>query len=118
MRKLVLATALALGTASMAAPAAAQIQVPAGLVNVTVGNVILEDILTDVEIKALNDLDILNNNQAVIQVPVSVAAAVCNIPVAVLARQKATGEGCTAESGSDALARVIRQRIKNARPAK
>ena len=115
MRNLVFATALALGSVSLAAPAAAQIQAPAGLVNVTVGNVILEDILTDIEITALNDLDVLNNNQIVVQVPVSVAANVCNIPVAVLAKQKSTGEGCTAQSGSDALARVIRQRIKNAR---
>ncbi len=48
MRKLMLAGALALGTASFAVPAAAQVQVPAGLVNVTVGNVILQDILTDI----------------------------------------------------------------------
>lgn len=118
MKTLMISAALAAGVAM---PAAAQVatdpvvQAPAGLIPVTVGNVILQDILTDVEITALNDLDLLNDNQIVVQVPVSVAANVCNVAVSVLAGNKSAGEGCTATSGSDALARVIRQRIKNAR---
>ncbi|MGN3974065.1 hypothetical protein [Tsuneonella sp. SYSU-LHT278] len=117
MRTFALATALA--AASIALPAAAQvsapqINAPAGLIPVTVGNVILQDILTDVEINALNDLDLLNDNQIVVQVPVAVAANVCDVAVNVLAKNKSGGEGCTAKSGSDALARVIRQRIKTA----
>lgn len=120
MRKLALATALSLAATSIAIPATAQvtapqINAPAGLIPVTVGNVILQDILTGVEITALNDLDLLNDNQLVVQVPVSVAANVCNIAVNVLAAGKAEGKGCTAESGSQALAKVIRQRIKNAK---
>lgn len=120
MRKLALAAALSLAATSIAIPAAAQVtapqvNAPAGLIPVTVGNIILQDILTDVEITALNDLKLLNDNQIVVQVPVSVAANVCNVAVNVLARNKSAGEGCTATSGSDALARVIRQRIKNAR---
>jgi hypothetical protein len=120
MRKIALATALSLAATSIAVPAAAQVtapqvNAPAGLIPVTVGNVILQDILTDVEITALNDLELLNDNQIVVQVPVSVAANVCNVAVNVLARNKSAGEGCTAKSGSDALARVIRQRIRNAR---
>ena len=120
MRKLAIATAMSLAATSIAIPAAAQvsapqINAPAGLIPVTVGNVILQDILTDVEIQALNDLDLLNDNQIVVQVPVSVAANVCNVAVNVLASGKSAGEGCTAASGSDALARVIRQRIKTAR---
>jgi hypothetical protein len=120
MRKLAISTAASLAVASLALPAAAQvsapqINAPAGLIPVTVGNVILQDILTDVEIEALNNLSLLNNNQIVVQVPVAVAANVCNVAVNVLARNKSGGEGCTAASGSDALARVIRQRIKNAR---
>jgi|GEM_PF-3369945 len=118
MRRIVIATALA--AASIAIPAAAQvsapqINAPAGLIPVTVGNIILQDILTDVEITALNDLSLLNNNQIVVQVPVSVAANVCNVAVNVLARNKSAGESCTATSGSDALARVIRQRIAGAK---
>ncbi len=118
MRKLAIVTALA--AASLTIPAAAQvsapqINAPSGLIPVTVGNVILKDILTGVEINALNDLDLLNDNQIVVQVPVSVAANVCDVAVNVLAKNKSGGEGCTAKSGSDALARVIRQRIKTAK---
>ncbi len=109
MRKLMLAGALALGTATFAVPAAAQVQLPAGLVNVTVGNVILQDILTDVEITALNDLDILNDNQIQVQVPVGIAANVCNVSAAVLAKQAAGAAPCDAESGSTALAQAIRK---------
>lgn len=118
MKKLTFAAALALG---IALPASAQVatdpvvQAPAGLIPVTVGNVILQDILTDVEITALNDLNLLNDNQIVVQVPVAVAANVCNVAVNVLAKSKSGGEGCTATSGSDALAKVIRQRIKTAK---
>ena len=108
MRIKLMAAALALGTASIAAPAIAQVQVPAGLVNVTVGNVILQDILTDVEITALNDLDVLNNNQIQAQVPIGIAANVCNVSAAVLGKA-ASGGTCTAESGSQALAQAIRK---------
>ena len=114
MRKILMATALAIGATSFAAtPATSQVQVPSGLVNVTVGDVILENILNDNEIELLNNLDLLNDNQIVVQVPVSVAANVCNVAVNVLARS-GPGADCTAESGSDALARVIRQRIRQA----
>ena len=109
MRNLLLAGAIALATATAAAPAVSQVQVPQGLVNVTVGNVILEDILTDVEIEALNDLDVLNNNQIIAQVPIGIAANVCNISAAVLAKQAADADPCTAQSGSNALAQQIRK---------
>ena len=108
LKKTALAAALALGSISMTAPAIAQVQLPAGLVNVTVGNVILQDILTGVEINALNDLDVLNNNQIQVQVPVGIAANVCNVSAAVLG---AAGSGgtCEAKSGSQALAQAIRK---------
>ena len=113
MRNLILAGVLALGTASLTMPAAAQVQVPAGLVNVTVGNVILEDILTDIEITALNDLDILNNNQIQVQVPIGVAANVCGISAAVIGKST-SNPVCTAESGSQARAQAIRkQHLRN-----
>lgn len=95
MRKMMMAAALALATT--AAPVAAQtIQVPSGLVNVTVGDVTLDNILSDNEIDILRNANILNNNN--VAVPVAIAAAVCNIPVAVLAKQKASGGGCTADA--------------------
>ncbi len=108
LKKTALAAALALGSISMTAPAIAQVQVPAGLVNVTVGNIILQDILTDVEINALNDLRLLNNNQLQIQVPIGIAANVCNVSAAVLGAAGSGGE-CTARSGSRALAQQIRR---------
>ena len=59
-------------------------------------------ILNDVDIAALNDLSLLNNNQIVVQVPVSVAANVCDVAVNVLARDKS--------GGTAALPRVVRTR--------
>ena len=108
MRKLMIGAAVAL---AMAVPAAAQVQVPSGLVNVTVGNVVLENILTDVEIKALNDLDLLNNNAVLVQVPVGIAANVCNVSAAVLAKQAADAAPCTADNStkSQGLAQAIRK---------
>jgi hypothetical protein len=108
MRKMMMAGALALCTVSMAIPAAAQVQVPSGLVNVAVGNVILEDILTDVEINALNDLDVLNNNQIQVQVPIGVAANICGVSAAVIGKST-SNPACTATSGSQALAQAIRK---------
>jgi hypothetical protein len=63
---------------------------------------------TDVEINALNDLNLLNNNQIQVQVPIGVAANVCNVSAAVLG---AAGSGgtCEAKSGSQALAQAIRK---------
>ena len=44
--------------------------------------------------------------------PISVAANVCGVPVAVLASQKNKGGGsCTATSGSSALARLVSQQM-------
>ncbi|HYW16451.1 MAG TPA: hypothetical protein VE891_09905 [Allosphingosinicella sp.] len=109
MRKVcIMAAALVLGATTTAVPVAAQVQVPAGLVNVTVGNVILQDILTGVEINALNNLDVLNNNQIQVQVPVGIAANVCNVSAAVLGRAGSAGT-CEATSGSQALAQAIRK---------
>ena len=108
MRKMMMAGALALGTASLAIPATAQVQVPSGLVNVTVGNVVLENILTDVEINALNDLDVLNNNQIQVQVPIGIAANVCGVSAAVIGKST-SNPVCTAQSGSQALAQAIRK---------
>jgi hypothetical protein len=108
MRKMMMAGALALCTTAITVPATAQVQVPSGLVNVTVGNVILEDILTDVEINALNDLDVLNNNQIQAQVPIGIAANVCGVSAAVIGKST-SNPVCTAESGSQALAQAIRK---------
>ena len=107
MRKFMIGAAMALG---MAIPAAAQVQVPSGLVNVTVGNVVLENILTDVEITALNDNDVLNNNQIQVAVPIGSAANVCGISAAVIGKSS-SDPVCTANNStrSNALAQHIRK---------
>ena len=98
MRKILIAGALALGTASITAPAAAQQN---GLVNVDVSNV------------ANNlDLDLLNNslNNNTVQVPIGVAANVCGINANVLAQQAKGGNAtCEAKSVSKALKQAAKK---------
>lgn len=110
MRKIVLAAALSLATAgslAVAAPAMAQQE---GLVNVTIDDVtVLNGFLNDVEIVALNDL--LENANVVVQAPIGVAANVCNIQANVLAQAAPSAAGCTAESGSQALAQLVRRQL-------
>jgi hypothetical protein len=93
------------------APAASQVNNAGGLITVSipVQNVdILNNFLNDTQISALNNLNV----PITVQAPISVAAAVCNIPVAVLASQKNKGGGdCTATSGSSALARLVSQQV-------
>ncbi len=117
MRKILMAAALAVGTASIVAPAASQtVQVPSGLVNVTVGDVILNNILSSNQIDILRNANVLSGNN--VAVPVSVAAAVCNIPVAVLAKQKSSGGGCTADAtngDTSQLANLLQRRARQGR---
>ena len=105
--KLMMAAALALGTASMTAPASAQ--VAGGLITVQVTDVdILRNSLNNNDVDILNNL--LNNNQIAVpvnvQVPIGIAANVCNTTVAVLS---AAGSGgtCEAEQASGALGQAI-----------
>lgn len=106
MRKLLIAAALA----TAATPSFAQVGNSQGLVNVTVTDVtILDDFLNDTQIAALNGLNV----PITAQVPISVAANVCNTTVALLSAQRKAGDAaCNATSGSDALAKqVVRQRL-------
>ncbi len=104
MRKLMIAAAL--GAATVAAPAVAQVDLnnSQGLVNVTVDDVsVLNNFLNETQLAALNNVTV----PIIVQVPVGVAANVCNVSAAVLGQSRATGGGCTAESGSNALARAV-----------
>ena len=109
MRKVIIAAAaLALGT-----PAVAQVDVGGGLVDVTIQDVsILNNFLNDTQIAALN-----NVGPITVQVPIGVAATVCDVNAAVLADQeKAGGATCAAKSGSKALAQnVITQQLEQKR---
>ncbi len=110
MRKIILTAALALGTVSIATPAMSQV-VTGGLINVTVpiDNVsILNDSLNKNQIAALNNI----SAPVIVQVPVAVAANVCNTTVALLSAA-GSGGACTATSGSRTLGQaIVRQSLK------
>lgn len=108
MHKLMIAAAL--GAATVSAPALAQVDLnnSQGLVNVTVTDVsILNNFLNDTQIAALNNLDA----DIIVQVPIGVAANVCGVSAAVLGENKGGDAGCTATSGSNALARAVSQQV-------
>ena len=109
MRKMIFAAAIA--TATVSAPAIAQVGNSQGLVSVQVQDVsLLNNFLNDTQIAALNELSV----PVTVQAPISVAANVCDLTVAALAEQRKNGEAtCTAKSGSKALADVMtRQKLK------
>ena len=95
---------LAVAAALAAAPATAQL-VGGGLVVVNVSNV-ANNIARDLDVN-------VSNIPVTVQVPVSVAAAVCNLDVNVLARQGRGGatRECTAESTNTALNRVVQRQL-------
>ncbi len=108
--RMILPAALA-ACALVATPATAQ---QAGLVNVEIGDVsVLNDFLNDTQIAALNNLNV----PVTVQVPIGIAANVCDVSANVLAQQaKNGGANCTAESGSQALAQSVnRQLLKQKR---
>ena len=107
MRKMMIAAALAVGTT----PAVAQVNLSQGLVDVTVQDVsILNNFLNNAQIQALNNVSVPVN----VQVPIGVAANVCNIDANVIASQKKAGtyQPCDAKAGSKALAQqVVKQKL-------
>lgn len=110
MHKLMIAAAL--GAATVSAPALAQVDLnnSQGLVNVTIeeNNIeILNNFLNETQIAALNNLDA----DVIVQVPIGVAANVCGVSAAVLGENKGGDAGCTATSGSNALARAVSQQV-------
>ena len=109
MRKIMMTAAVAVGMA-MTAPAIGQ--VGAGLVVINLSDISVADraeIAKDINV---NVSDIPVN----VQVPVSVAAAICNVPVSVLAQTKTKGDAaCSPTAGSDALNSAILRNIKRQR---
>ena len=99
-KRTLLAAAAAASLATF--PAAAQIQA-GNLVNVNVGPVLLNRILSD------NNIDVQATAPITVQLPISAAANVCNVAVNVLAQE---GRGdktadCDAQSTSDALTQQV-----------
>jgi hypothetical protein len=107
MRKIMTAAAVAVAIA--ATPAVAQISASPGLVSVTVQDVsILNNFLNHDQIAALNNLSV----PVTVQVPVGVAATVCDVSANVLAKQKkAGGATCAAKNGSKALAQSVSKQL-------
>jgi hypothetical protein len=105
MRKLLIAAAMTLGTTSMAMPASAQL-VGGGLVVVNISNV-ANNLARDLDVNVQDLIDIGS-----VQVPIGVAANVCNISAAVLASQRNAGEAaCNAETTNRALTQIVQRQL-------
>ena len=100
--------AAAAASIAFAAPAVGQ-NLGSGLVNVQIGDVtLLNNFLNDTQIAALNNLNV----PVTVQVPIGVAANVCDVNANVLAKQvKGGGATCTAKSGSQALAQSVNRQL-------
>jgi hypothetical protein len=104
----VFAAAISLASLTATVPASAQVG-QVGVINVAVTDVsILNNSLNKNQIAALNNIHV----PITVVAPISVAANVCSISVAVLATDYApTGAPCTAMSGSQALAKLVNQQV-------
>lgn len=97
--------ALAL-TAATGFGSAAFAQNQEGLVNVNLGDVVLNEIAEDIDVE-------VSEIPVTVQVPVGVAANVCGVDANVLASQKKDGEAaCDATSSSQALTQVVQKSMK------
>ncbi|UIJ73375.1 hypothetical protein [Aurantimonas sp. HBX-1] len=78
-----------------------------GLVTVSLGDVVLQEIANDLNVEVADLVDVTQ-----VQVPVGVAATVCGVNANVLAEQKKAGEAtCDATSSSEALAQAVQKQI-------
>src|SRR5215212_7382308 len=103
MRTMMMAAALALGTVSVTSPAAAQL-VGGGLVVVNISNV-ANNIARDLDVN-------VSNIPVTVQVPVSVAAAVCGLDVNVLSQQRQDGQRtCPATTNNAALNKIVQRQL-------
>ena len=98
MRKMMMTAAIA--AVMTAAPVAAQNQ--GGLVNVNVSQirVDLEDVISD------NNIGVQIPVNAIVSVPIGIAANICNVSAAVLAKQAADAAPCTATSDTASRAEM------------
>jgi hypothetical protein len=77
-----------------------------GLVNVNLGDVVLNEIAEDINVD-------VSQIPVSVQVPVGVAANVCGVDANVLASQKKDSEAtCDATSSSQALTQVVQKSLK------
>jgi hypothetical protein len=109
MRKIMIAAA---ALSAIATPALAQVNTGSGngLVAVNVQNVdILKNFLNNAQISALDNVTV----PVTVNVPIGVAANVCNVSAALLAKQAAVAAPCDAKSGSKALAQNFVSQVLN-----
>jgi hypothetical protein len=105
MRIMMIASAFALA----ATPALAQ---QSGLINVDLSGL---SVLDRAEIAKDINVDV-SQIPVNVQVPVSVAAAICNVPVNVLAQNKTKGDtACAPTAGSDAINAAVQKQLKQQR---
>lgn len=105
MRKIMMAAALIAGTASMSAPAAAQV-VGGGLVVVNISNV-ANNLARNLSVDTQDVIDIGS-----VQVPIGIAANVCGIDANVLAADAKDGDvSCTATSTNRALTQIVKRQL-------
>jgi hypothetical protein len=99
-----LRTTVALSTLGLSLTGGAALaQRQEGLVNVN---------LSDIQLDIARDLDVnVSQIPITVQVPVGVAANVCNVSAAVLARQDAAAAPCDAESTSTALNSAVQRQL-------
>ena len=112
IKNIIVAAVAAAGLSMTAIPASAQQN---GLINVTVTDIeILRNSLNNNDVRILNNL--LNNNQIAVpvnvQVPIGIAANVCNTTVAVLSAA-ASGGACEAKQASRAFGQAFSRQALN-----
>ena len=116
MRKMIFAAA----GAALLSTAPAIAQNAGGLITVQVTDIsVLNNSLNKNDVNVLNNL--LNNNQVSlpinVQVPVGIAANVCNTTVAVLSAAGSGGK-CTATNASGALGQAVAKQVLHQRSGK
>jgi hypothetical protein len=94
--------ALIVAVAGLTAPALAQNN--QGLVAVQLSDIVVQDIANNLSVE-------VSQIPVTVQVPIGVAANVCNVSAAVLAQQAADAAPCEATSSSQALTQVVQRQI-------
>lgn len=107
MKTTIRRTALAAAFAACAALAGTATAQQSGLVNVSLSNVdVLNNLARDLKVN-------VSQIPVNVQVPVGIAAAVCEVNANVLAQQKKApgGSTCAAKNNSDALNRIVQRQL-------
>lgn len=111
MKKMMLASMVALATIAFTGSAVAQTNANPNvnannLVSVNISNV-AQNIANDLDVDVQDVIDV-----GAVQVPIGVAATVCNVQANVLASDnKGDGAACDAETSSEALSQIVQRNL-------